>query len=192
MGLNKSNCILLLVLVSLAIIKENPASSEDVGSQGNNRLMLARCNYTVVGFRSCASCHDVILCTPLDVGIVHPCRGNKSNCNEGTCSDTPSPNCNSTSSQKRLAVHLITAHRPGGRPGGPGGPGRDDGDDGQDRFKQIVRCNYTETPGRSCLGCRTTLVCAQNNIGIARLCKGFLPYCNQGFCSSVPGAACSG
>ncbi|XP_014360087.2 uncharacterized protein LOC106712149 [Papilio machaon] len=108
MGLNKSNCVLLLVLVSLAIIKENPASSEDVGSQGKNRLMLARCNYTVAGFRSCASCHDVILCTPLDVGIVRPCRGNKSNCNEGACSDTPSANCNSTSSQKRRPTFGFT------------------------------------------------------------------------------------
>ncbi|XP_013179843.1 PREDICTED: uncharacterized protein LOC106126642 [Papilio xuthus] len=60
-------------------------------------------------------------------------------------------------------------------------------------FKRFVNCNYTTQAGSSCLGCRTTLFCAQSNVGVARLCKGFLrPYCNQGACSSVPGAACSG
>ncbi|XP_013179802.1 PREDICTED: uncharacterized protein LOC106126615 [Papilio xuthus] len=108
MGLNKSNCFLLLVLVALAIIRENPANSEDAGSQGKNRLTLARCNYSEVGLRSCASCLDAILCTPLNVGIVRRCKGDKNNCNNGTCTDTPSPSCNSTSPQQRRPTFGFT------------------------------------------------------------------------------------
>ncbi|XP_014360092.2 uncharacterized protein LOC106712154 [Papilio machaon] len=89
-----------------------------------------------------------------------------------------------------FAAHLIFAEESSEPPNSQNGSGNNSSQ--RFFFLRFVRCNSTTQPGRSCLGCRTTLVCAQNNIGIARLCKGFLPYCNQGFCSSVPGAACSG
>ncbi|CAF4930617.1 unnamed protein product [Pieris macdunnoughi] len=51
----------------------------------------------------------------------------------------------------------------------------------------IVTCNYTETPGLSCVGCYQALSCGSGNIGRQRRC---LLYCNSGRCSLVPGAQC--
>ncbi|CAH4030058.1 unnamed protein product [Pieris brassicae] len=51
----------------------------------------------------------------------------------------------------------------------------------------IVTCNYTLTPGLSCVGCYQALSCGSGNIGRQRRCS---LYCNSGRCSLVPGAQC--
>ncbi|CAK1555799.1 unnamed protein product [Leptosia nina] len=53
--------------------------------------------------------------------------------------------------------------------------------------RALVTCNYTATPGLSCIGCYQTLACRPNGVGVQRRCS---LYCNSGRCSFVPGSQC--
>ncbi|CAH2043574.1 unnamed protein product, partial [Iphiclides podalirius] len=72
-----------------------------------------------------------------------------------------------------------------------GSGGHNNGFNNQEISKEIVRCNYTTQPGRSCISCNQTLLCSRLNLGIMTTCRGQRPHCNNGICSSTPIQACN-
>ncbi|XP_072945217.1 uncharacterized protein [Epargyreus clarus] len=62
-------------------------------------------------------------------------------------------------------------------------PASEDGASALGLLPKRVTCDYSKTPGSSCVSCRESLTCRPDNKGVIHTCRGLLRYCNYGRCS---------